>query len=583
VEGINAERRPAGLPPSTLTDLAVSLALTPSSYPGADRARAAILDPLLYWMARVDTSADTLELARGVLELFHRSGTPDLLDRIEALVEALARAAGSSGMIPARRGHRDPAGPVPQSRFVWLAAQIGQEARALAGARHAFRPLGADGSVAVERVVEAHDVHEALFKLTQVTSGAMQIPLWRGGTPAPGSRSRPSTTHGEARGDVPRVALLSREPTGHACPYLRLHSPLAALSASGEIELSHPAGINRRYVLLDPEPVLDADVIVTQRFFPVGLFEPAVMPVLARTDAARIHDLDDLITDLPPGHPREGEVDAELYAVRACLLGADLVTTPSPVLADALRAEGIEAVRVIPNAIDPADWPGLDPATRPDGGDGRSGPPVRIGWVGTSTHGPDLELVVPAFRALLERFGSRIEIELRGIEAPASLAADPRLIVRPDYEYDYRRYASDLATSSFDLAVVPLRDHPFNRAKSAIKWLEWSAVGVAGVYADLPPYADVVEPGHTGFLAGSDPEEWTAILTALVTDPRRRRDAATAAWTAVRSTHTVTHTRALWLEALAEARDRRRAREARTVRSTRPRNPIPIPIHDLVG
>lgn len=576
--GMDEESLPGGLAPDTLTDLAVAVALAPAACPGADRGRKAMAATLRYHLARSDRTRDVLGLARGLLELFHREGDLALLEQVTDLVSTLARILGPKGRLPARRGRGEPADPVTQARFVWLAAQAGDEEAAFRAARPAFATMGMDGLIAgLVDTVDACEVHEALFKLAQVTTGSMQIPLWRGGPPAVSSRD------GDARGDAPaRVAILSREPLTQACPYLRLRAPLGALSARGDVDLHTPSHATRRYVVLDPDPVLDADVVVTQRFFPVGLFEAAVMPVLERADVARIHDLDDLVFDLPSDHPRAGEVADELPAIRRCLLDADVVTTTSGELARALRDEGVASVRVIPNAIDPGDWSSIDPTVRPPGGDGHSGPPVRIGWTGTATHAADLAAVAPALLAVLDRFGGRVELELRGMAAPPSLDGHPRVVVIPTYEPDYGTYARALASASIDIAIAPLADHRFNRAKSPIKWLEWSAAGVAGIYQDLPPYADVVEPGLTGLLASADPGAWTALLTELVTDPRRRHAMAVAAWNEVLAHHTVADTATAWGDAIADARARRRRRRDGRARSSGPVNPIRIPARDLL-
>ena len=47
-----------------------------------------------------------------------------------------------------------------------------------------------------------------------------------------------------------------------------------------------------------------------------------------------------------------------------------------------------------------------------------------------------------------------------------------------------------------------MTDTPFNRAKSAVKWQEYAAIGAAGLYADLPPYQAVVEDGQTVVVGG---------------------------------------------------------------------------------
>jgi len=91
------------------------------------------------------------------------------------------------------------------------------------------------------------------------------------------------------------------------------------------------------------------------------------------------------------------------------------------------------------------------------------------------------------------------------------------------FSEDYAAYARALKNLAPDIGLAPLEDTPFNRCKSAVKWLEYSALGAAGVYADLAPYAPV-RHGETGLKAGADPDLWEDALMRLVADKTLRRD-----------------------------------------------------------
>ena len=82
--------------------------------------------------------------------------------------------------------------------------------------------------------------------------------------------------------------------------------------------------------------------------------------------------------------------------------------------------------------------------------------------------------------------------------------------------------------TGFDIGIVPLADHPFNRAKSAIKSMEYAAAGIPFVAADLPE-----QRWFRGGPLARTPAGWRAGLRALV-DPARRQAAATAAYERVR-------------------------------------------------
>jgi hypothetical protein len=51
-------------------------------------------------------------------------------------------------------------------------------------------------------------------------------------------------------------------------------------------------------------------------------------------------------------------------------------------------------------------------------------------------------------------------------------------------------YPARLAALGLDVAVAPLEDHPFNRAKSNLKLPEYGILGLPVVASDITPYRD---------------------------------------------------------------------------------------------
>ena len=76
----------------------------------------------------------------------------------------------------------------------------------------------------------------------------------------------------------------------------------------------------------------------------------------------------------------------------------------------------------------------------------------------------------------------------------------------------------------FDIGVVLLSDIPFNKAKSAIKGLEYAATNIPFVAQGLPEYALLAEQG-VGRVANS-PAEWRQHITELLDYKTRKREAA---------------------------------------------------------
>jgi glycosyltransferase involved in cell wall biosynthesis len=102
-----------------------------------------------------------------------------------------------------------------------------------------------------------------------------------------------------------------------------------------------------------------------------------------------------------------------------------------------------------------------------------------------------------------------------------------------------------LARMRLDAAVAPLIDHPFNRAKSALKLYEYGALGLPVVASDIEPYRD------SPATRVRNPGEWIDALRELagLPDRGRARGLAMRAW--VEDNHTLTHRLDAWASALA--------------------------------
>ncbi len=119
----------------------------------------------------------------------------------------------------------------------------------------------------------------------------------------------------------------------------------------------------------------------------------------------------------------------------------------------------------------------------------------------------DLETIVPVLERLLSRYGNGLRLQLWGIGIPQGLSECPNVGSVIPGLVNYAEFAAYFSQQDCDIFIAPLIDNQFNRCKSAIKYLEYSALGVPGVYSRLSPYSSVVKHGENGFLA-STLEEW---------------------------------------------------------------------------
>lgn len=72
----------------------------------------------------------------------------------------------------------------------------------------------------------------------------------------------------------------------------------------------------------------------------------------------------------------------------------------------------------------------------------------------------------------------------------------------------------------FDFAIAPLDlDNKLNWSKSALKYLEYSAMGLPAIFTEIEPYARVVNSHENGILIpGNSKDAWAEALVSLASD-----------------------------------------------------------------
>lgn len=302
------------------------------------------------------------------------------------------------------------------------------------------------------------------------------------------------------------IAAYSLDLPCYACAQLRLLGPARVLA--DQVRLRWAARSDGRDYAISAQAMDGADLIVFTRHFPGQATWPLVEQAL-RSGVPVVYDTDDDFLAVPDDHPLHARLAPVAPFARRLSRRAFAVTVSTPELARAFAGLA-RRVTVLPNLLDRALWPG--PPLRPEG-------PVHFVFAGTPSHAADLAALGPVLDEVRDRLRNGARFTAVGCPAPR-----PWMEERP-FLNDYAAYARLMAELRPDIGLAPLSDTPFNRCKSAVKWLEYAALGAVGVFADLPPYAPV-EHGVTGFTVGPDPRAWIEVATRLARDAPLRRDMA---------------------------------------------------------
>ena len=221
-----------------------------------------------------------------------------------------------------------------------------------------------------------------------------------------------------------------------------------------------------------------------------------------------IYDLDDALVNVGPDHRGYLHYRGHVPYIQWMLNQADLITVSSEPLSKSIQRHTDRSVVIQPNIV---DWDLFYSPPRP------RGQKCKILISGTATHQKDWELIEPALTQLLAERPDAVGLVFFG-DLPAAYQGHA-LVESIGFESTYKDYAARLRSLDVNFALIPLLDTEFNRSKSNIKWLEYSAAGIPGIYSRVSPYENSIQDAHDGLLVANKTEAWKEAIYRLVDSP----------------------------------------------------------------
>ncbi|HMJ04571.1 MAG TPA: hypothetical protein VK506_16635 [Conexibacter sp.] len=286
----------------------------------------------------------------------------------------------------------------------------------------------------------------------------------------------------------------------------RAYQPLAAVARRGRHEVHR----NFSDRALGSEVLLRSDVVHIHR-----IATPDTLQLIRRLRDAGVGvvwDNDDDVMSLPRANPHYRRLGAagrrELVAGTAQMIRlADVVTTPSELLAARYRELGADDVRVLENRL-PGEFSGVRPVAH-DG--------VVIACLAGLEHRVDYDGL--GLRSVLDRLlDAHPDVRLLTIGLGLGLAPD-----RTEHLPLVRFLELVRTLARADVGLAPLTDIAWNRARSNVKLKEYAAAGLAWLASPVGPYRAMGEQ-HGGRLVPD--VGWYDAIEQLVVDARTRRKLA---------------------------------------------------------
>jgi len=313
---------------------------------------------------------------------------------------------------------------------------------------------------------------------------------------------------------------------------IRVTGYASDLHASWPVRLDKPAReINKQHpnhdvvvkTTVDISDFYRSNVMVWQRASERNLLPK--LQLAKQLGIKSIYEVDDDLFNIPEAfqkpyiHHSKPEVRA---AILEFMQNCDALTVSTHTLAHALRPHVPDKpVFVVENTLDVDRW---EEAFSKRSNDGK----VVIGWMASGSHTIDAPLVMPALlRALQE--DERVHILLIGWVGWKQMCDMFKPYADRVTTMEWVDYVQlPMVMKDIDIGIAPLVDNLFNRSKSNLKWLQYSALGAATVASDLDPYKDI-QNGTDGILVAETASEWADVVSGLVSDDDKRKRIGNAA------------------------------------------------------
>jgi hypothetical protein len=282
---------------------------------------------------------------------------------------------------------------------------------------------------------------------------------------------------------------------------------------------------------------LDYRVVILQQ--PRGDAWRRLMVDLQAKGIRVLYEVDDYlhgVTD-QADHVNQSRYSPALLAeIDMCMEQADGLIVSTQVLANLYGHLG-KPTWICRNGIDPRRYQ----YTVPDDGS------VNVVFAGGTGH---YDSARPWLAALARVMAARPEVRFTSIGAPFAEAFESkfgraRATTLPWLPIE----AYPAAMAAGDIALGPIGESPWSRAKSDLRWLEASCAGMAFIGSEWV-YTDVLG-GINGYLV-PDASRVEELLTDLVDRPSGRRKMAANAWDSVTRRRTIEQARRSWEKAIVE-------------------------------
>jgi len=172
---------------------------------------------------------------------------------------------------------------------------------------------------------------------------------------------------------------------------------------------------------------------------------------------------------------------------------------------------------------------------------------VRIIWAGSAAHYENLKQLMTPLHNIMEKY-ENVTFHYTGLFGDLFNWPEFKDRIKTVKFSDLKHWPQKLKSMGGDIAVAPLVDNNFNRAKSNLRVLEYWAADYPVIASPILPYK-FINNGKDGILAMEE-HEWYEALESLILDKNKREVLIKNGRTRLLKEYDVDKNCMLWLKAL---------------------------------
>ena len=259
----------------------------------------------------------------------------------------------------------------------------------------------------------------------------------------------------------------------------------------------------------------DMDTIIIQRDVLDSNFSKKLIEYCKLFGIKIIYEIDDDLLNIDSSHPeyeyylKSGEI------IKFILKNSDYVTVSTRKLKNKLIKYN-NTIEILPNTL--VDLWNDDEVFLNKADNFNT---IKIGYMGTITHENDIKIIENSMKKVKDYFYKKnIPVEfvlIGGTQKKLDYVTQIDIPKNKTKYPDFIKWLKDIV--DWDIALAPLEDNNINSSKSEIKYLEYAALGLPGIYSAVGSYKFVIKNRENGILVYENSEKsWTNAIINLIED-----------------------------------------------------------------